>query len=1139
MVVEGSRRIQLPTLSDDDFQSKPMRSSTNYSGLDLSDVKHRLEISLRALRLHIPSNIRSEEHQSRNGSLDGAISSTSSLTKGDHICQLKSSSDFDQAFFSEKNYLTIIVIAQILLEDHTKMQLALAFLVHTALIGNLRISDRRQNVVRPKKVKKQNSKTAEFLTAFSKIARAILQENLWEQAMGTKPEICDIIDLIDGRLFNSIVYQVVEDFDASKMTVSLASKVKTLIQALCSISGIHLRLKEHNTSLASPKAALDQSDTEGALQISSVLPFSNPVFDKHLASIELSVDRSVVSEGRSARIFQEISHWHNSKRLIDPKKPLATSEKDKFWALKRNQWFMAEMTAYAASLTNSTGKILEPELVTVSEMKSSGKALSENRKEVKETEQSQKSNSTKATTNRKGNAGKKAMLDSIAATKAAKDDNDAERIFSAWKTIQKALDGESNLRSRLVKTKSYLNELPDSKRKILEAEVELYMLNTLLSIYIRLCRRKKLNESAEEDSPALAAVIWDMLRRLALSSRGLTPTIAKQVEQVAAMLKMPKIDCAPSAPDRKLSFEMSLPINDLQTLPIAQSPREFQLLHCGPYMDRNLDSAPDSRVPFNPDGWQRKVLGELDADRSVFVVAPTSAGKTFISFYAMERVLRANDDGVLVYVAPTKALVNQIAAEIQARFKKSYKFAGKSVWAIHTRDYRVNNATGCQILVTVPHILQIMLLSASNAKTWSPRVRCIIFDEIHSIGQAEDGVVWEQLLLLAPCPIIALSATVGNPEQFNSWLASTQESSGFRLSMITHAHRYSDLRKFVFSPPKRFAFHGLTEQNSFATLGLDGMAGFAFIHPVASLVNKSRGMPEDLSLEPRDCLLLWQAMSRYATDDFPISGTLGPDHNIFPDIIKKAHVIEWEKSLKDLLRKWMTDDRSPFDKVLKDLSKSMKESRNGEVQLSKIHATDEEPESYAAVDPDDLCQTTLPLLSKLHERGALPAILFNYDRGKCESICMAIVSQLKAAESRYKAESPSWRALINGWEQWKSSHTKKIGKKADRAVSTKKSKAHDDDSVSKADRVQDAASSETSPYAFFDPEAPVDGFHFAAKKKLHAEELSDHLWALERRGISTELMDALKRGVGVHHAGMNRKYRQVYVEDSYYLYLYD
>ena len=318
---------------------------------------------------------------------------------------------------------------------------------------------------------------------------------------------------------------------------------------------------------------------------------------------------------------------------------------------------------------------------------------------------------------------------------------------------------------------------------------------------------------------------------------------------------------------RPLAFD-PLALNGTRLLPSGTSSREFLLEHCGPYLERSFDSASDTRVPsFHPDAWQRKVLDAIDANKSVLAVAPTSAGKTFISFYAMKKVLQANDDDILVYVAPTKALVNQIAAEVQARFSKSYgNRAGRSVWAIHTRDYRVNSPKGCQILVTVPSMLQILLLAAVNAKRptdFSRRIKRIIFDEVHCIGQSEDGVVWEQLLLLAPCPIIALSATIANPDEFKSWLEQAQKTKKFELEMIVHSSRYSDLRKFIHDPaPSVSEFTGLVPVERLPFPGLDSelrggdATPFLFIHPIASIVDKNRDTLNDATLEPRDCLSL-------------------------------------------------------------------------------------------------------------------------------------------------------------------------------------------------------------------------------------------------------------------------------------------
>lgn len=490
----------------------------------------------------------------------------------------------------------------------------------------------------------------------------------------------------------------------------------------------------------------------------------------------------------------------------------------------------------------------------------------------------------------------------------------------------------------------------------------------------------------------------------------------------------------------------------------------------------------------------------------------------------MKQVLKENDDGVLVYVAPTKALVNQIAAEVMARFSKSYpeKSTAKSVWAIHTRDHRINNPLTCQILITVPHILQIMLLAPSNAKTWTPRLKRIIFDEIHCIGQADDGIVWEQLLLLSPCPIIALSATVGNPDEFNSWLQRAQGTNGHELKMIQHHHRYSDLRKYVYHAPRTFTFKGFPKSGGLSHLGLDNAEWMELMHPVLSLADRSRRIPDDFSLEPRDCLTLWQAMHDLQTSNFPVDPSLSPFNRFSDIIIQKKHIIEWQKSLKVLLGTWMKDRKSPFEALLHRLSglKMTTSTTTTTNVAGSDKSTKSSPSENSAV-----MSSTLPLIVSLHAQNALPALFFNYDRSMCENICYQLLAELQEAENKWKATSDKWESNMDKWNEWRKQESKiKIPKNTKVA---KGKKGNDDESISRADQIRESASIETNQWALFDPERPVEMFSLADFKKLQPSEFAVYAEQLKRREMPKWLIDALERGIGVHHAGMNRKYRQI------------
>ncbi|KAI3574038.1 hypothetical protein IWW34DRAFT_823643 [Fusarium oxysporum f. sp. albedinis] len=814
----------------------------------------------------------------------------------------------------------------------------------------------------------------------------------------------DLFDLFDGHVFFYVLHAIRVGSEFPMPIIDRGKALSAMVFGQRSMNGRSLftALKPSETYLPPVPPHT----------VPTVLSFNNPVLKEILEDVwvkEVPEDVDPVAEV----VFQDLRHWHSYKPVNTGAR--TTHDKVPVWLenyrRKRHQRQMADVILYAASLSNSIGKVFSRETIVVGDLAK------------------QRQRQAKAGNQPVRGGKKKALLAACALNekKALARQNDTLHL---WVMKCAEFEKTENPVNRYLKALNFLSDRSPGSHVSVRPELLLYLCHTLGRIWDQ--TRKQVDEDSRRDAPKL-----------------------------------------------------------------IQDHRLLQLQHGGPYMDRRFDSRPDARVPFEPDAWQRDILDSIDAEESLLVVAPTSAGKTFISFYAMKRVLEESDDGVLVYVAPTKALVNQIAAEIEARFSKRFRMQeGKSVWGIHTRDYRINNPTRCQILVTVPHMLQIMLLAPTNASSptaWSRRVKRIIFDEVHCIGQAEDGVIWEQLLLLAPCPIIALSATVGNPDELKDWLAKPQAQKGFKMKMIVH----EGLAKVPILPVP-----GLDEGDSVSP-------NFKFVHPVAALKDRNIAALDDVNLEARDCLTLWNNMQKTFPKDLLRNQIELDPLKVLPEVIEKTHIVEWEKHLKKKLKEAMEQPKSPFSVLQESIDPSVQADSTAKIQ----HCTHS--------DPVDHIGRLFTLACELHEQNALPALVFNYDRSQCEMAVRSIFSKLIDAEAAFKGSDTTWKKKLRDFEQWQRQ------KGNNRESRVFKSSESGERNLSKLEIARQEGSVEMSPWESFDPKAPLDHFSFADSKVMQQRDLDNLVLRLNPKKVQPWLIDALRRGLGIHHAGMNLQYRRI------------
>jgi ATP-dependent helicase Lhr and Lhr-like helicase len=192
----------------------------------------------------------------------------------------------------------------------------------------------------------------------------------------------------------------------------------------------------------------------------------------------------------------------------------------------------------------------------------------------------------------------------------------------------------------------------------------------------------------------------------------------------------------------------------------------------------------------------------VDADRDVIVAAATAAGKTEAAFLpALTHLVRTEPPGLIVYVSPLKALIN----DQFGRLDRLCEQLDVPVWPWHgdvSASIKARFLAKSQgVLLITPESLEATLCNRGSVATAAfGAISCFVVDELHAFMGSERGKQLQSLMhrieraVGRQVPRIGLSATLGDMSLAAEFLRPGQ---GANVAMVVSTGSGGELKILV------------------------------------------------------------------------------------------------------------------------------------------------------------------------------------------------------------------------------------------------------------------------------------------------------------------------------------------------------